>query len=62
VIAVDPKYTSQMCPKCGHTEKKNRDKKKHRFCCKKCSYRSNDDRVAAMNLYNRGIEYLTGTA
>lgn len=62
VIAVDPRYTSLKCPKCGHTEKKNRDKKKHRFCCKKCSYRSNDDRVAAMNLYNKGIEYLTGTA
>ncbi len=23
VIAVDPRYTSQTCPKCGHTEKTN---------------------------------------
>jgi putative transposase len=33
VVAVDPKYTSQTCPKCGHTERANRIKKKHIFCC-----------------------------
>ena len=26
VINVDPRYTSQCCPKCGHIEKSNRDK------------------------------------
>lgn len=57
VIKVPAAYTSQTCPKCGHVEKSNRDKKKHRFCCKACGYRSNDDRVAAMNLYRMGIEY-----
>ena len=36
VIAVDPRYTSQACPKCNHKEKANRDKKRHRFCCKVC--------------------------
>ena len=58
VITVDPRYTSQTCPVCGHTEKSNRDKKKHIFCCKSCGYTSNDDRIGAMNLYRMGINYL----
>lgn len=58
VINVDPRYTSQTCPVCGHVEKSNRDKKKHIFCCKSCGYTSNDDRVGAMNLYRMGINYL----
>lgn len=58
VIKVDPAYTSQTCPKCGHTEKANRNKRLHSFTCKKCGYRSNDDRIGAMNLYQKGIEYL----
>lgn len=58
VIKVNPAYTSQCCPKCGHTEKTNRNKKLHIFCCKNCGYKSNDDRIAAMNLYRKGIEYL----
>ena len=58
VIAVDPKYTSQMCPKCGHIEKSNRNKRYHIFCCKNCNYQSNDDRIGAMNLYRKGIEYI----
>lgn len=58
VIAVDPKYTSQQCPKCGHIEKYNRDKKNHIFKCKNCSYQSNDDRIGAMNLWRKGIEYI----
>lgn len=58
VIKVNPKYTSQTCPKCGHVERGNRDKHKHIFCCKNCNYTSNDDRIGAMNLYRKGIEYL----
>lgn len=58
VKKVNPAYTSQTCPKCGHTEKSNRNKKKHLFCCKNCGYRSNDDRIGAMNLYRMGIELL----
>nr|WP_320638456.1 transposase [Romboutsia timonensis] len=58
VITVSPKYTSQKCPKCGHIEKSNRDKKKHLFCCKNCNYQSNDDRIGAMNLWKKGIEYI----
>ncbi len=58
VIAVDPAYTSQTCPMCGHTEKANQTKKKHIFQCKTCGYTSNDDRIGAMNLHRKGIEYL----
>lgn len=57
-IVVDPKRTSQTCPICGHVDPSNRDKKNHSFTCRKCGYRSNDDRIGAMNLYNKGIEYL----
>jgi IS605 OrfB family transposase len=59
VIKVDPRYTSQCCPVCGHTEKSNRNKKVHLFCCKNCGYKSNDDRIGAMNLYRMGINYLS---
>ena len=58
VIKVDPHYTSQCCPICGHTEKANRNKKIHLFTCKNCGYKSNDDRIGAMNLYRMGINYL----
>lgn len=58
VTKVNPAYTSQTCPKCGHTEKANRNKKLHLFCCKNCGYKSNDDRIGAMNLYRMGIHLL----
>lgn len=57
-IVVDPRYTSQKCPKCNYIEKTNRDKAHHFFTCKKCGYKSNDDRIAAMNLHIKGIEYI----
>ena len=58
VINVDPRYTSQTCPCCGHTEKANRIKRIHTFVCKRCGYTSNDDRIGAMNLCRMGTEYL----
>lgn len=62
VKKVDPRYTSQCCPKCGHTEKANRNKKLHIFCCKNCGYKSNDDRIGAMNLHRMGIDLLVPDA
>ena len=59
VKAFAPHYTSQTCPVCGHTEKANRNKKLHIFVCRNCNYYSNDDRIGAMNLYRKGIEYLS---
>lgn len=62
VIKVNPAFTSQKCPICGNVHKQSRDKKKHIYKCKHCGYTSNDDRVAAMNLHNMGIEYLKTSA
>ena len=59
---VNPAFTSQTCPKCGHTEKANRNKNKHIFCCCNCNYRSNDDRIGAMNLHRMGIDLLVPDA
>ena len=59
VLKVDPKYTSQTCPKCGNIDKNNRDSKNHIFKCKNCKYSSNDDRIGAMNLYNKGLNYIS---
>lgn len=58
VIKVNPRYTIQTCPCCGHIEKANHDKKIHLFTCKNCDYQSNDDRIGAINLYRMGINYL----
>ena len=58
VIKVDPRYTSQACPMCGCIDKANRNKKIHLFTCRNCGYKSNDDRIAAMNLHYMGINYL----
>ncbi|AXG12034.1 transposase (plasmid) [Haloplanus rubicundus] len=46
--AVDPKYTSQRCPRteCLHTERANRYKK--RFKCKACGFQDHADRKAAV--------------
>jgi IS605 OrfB family transposase len=62
VIAVDPRYTSLVCPKCGHTGKANRNKRKHHFCCRECNYSSYDDRIGAMNLQRIGMEYIAEVA
>ena len=61
VITVPPHYTSQTCLKCGNVEKENRNKRTHTFTCCNCSYQSNDDRVASMNLYRKGVEYVSST-
>ena len=62
VVKVPPAYTSQTCPKCGHVEKANRDKKNHIFSCRNCGYSSNDDRIGAMNLHRMGIELIVPDA
>jgi IS605 OrfB family transposase len=57
IIYIDPKYTSQDCPKCGHRDKNNRNKRLHVFSCKKCDYTSNDDRAASLNIRDRGVVF-----
>jgi putative transposase len=52
VITVDPAYTSQRCPRCGHTEKANR-RARDVFCCRRCGLAGPADLVAAVNIRNR---------
>ena len=59
-IEVSPDYTSQRCPMCMTVRKENRDQKIHTYKCSSCGYQTNDDRVAAMNLCELGVEYITG--
>lgn len=61
VVAVDPRYTSQTCPTCGLVRKANRRKNTHEYYCSNCGYRSNDDRVAAMNIQRLGYQSLVET-
>jgi IS605 OrfB family transposase len=51
---IDPAYTSQRCPMCGHTERANRNKK--RFKCRSCSHQDHSDRGASVNIAVKGIE------
>jgi len=48
VIYVEPKYTSQRCPRCGTVDKKNRNGQL--FRCVSCGYQHNADYVASVNL------------
>lgn len=60
VVKVPAKYTSQRCPKCGRIRKDNRDHELHLYTCDKCGYKSNDDRLAAMNIQFLGTLYRSG--
>ena len=60
VVKVPAKYTSQRCPKCGRIRKENRDHELHLYTCDKCGYKSNDDRLAAMNIQFLGTLYRSG--
>ena len=53
VTKVNPAYTSQTCPSCGHCEKENRPTQAE-FKCRQCGYANNADVVGAINVLNRG--------
>jgi IS605 OrfB family transposase len=53
---IDPAYTSQRCPMCGHTERANRNKK--RFKCKSCEHQDHSDRGASVNIAVKGVKKL----
>ena len=59
VLKVSAKYTSQRCPKCGTIYKGNRDHGKHLYSCQ-CGYKSNDDRIGAMNIQLLGTMWISG--
>jgi len=48
VVTVDPMHTSQRCPRCNHTERKNR--RGILFSCQHCSYTNNADRIGSINI------------
>ncbi|WP_307716248.1 zinc ribbon domain-containing protein [Streptomyces sp. V4I23] len=45
-------YTSQRCPRCGHTEKANRPNRDH-FSCRRCGLAGPADVVAGVNVRDR---------
>lgn len=55
VLFVKPDDTSITCPVCGTVKASNRNRKQHEYRCS-CGYRGNDDRTAAMNIRQRGID------
>lgn len=59
VLKVSAKYTSQRCPKCGLINKLHRHHNIHEYICQ-CGYRSNDDRVGAMNIQLLGTLWISG--
>ena len=59
LIEVNPAYTSQTCSECGHVNKENR-KTQARFLCVSCSYASNADTNAAINIRRLGMARLHG--
>ena len=52
VSFVNPKYTSQQCPICGHISKNNRVTQEI-FYCENCYHNDNADINAAINIKNR---------
>ena len=53
--SVAPYYTSQRCPACGHTDRRNRSGSV--FECQSCGHTDNADVNAAKNILDR---FLTG--
>lgn len=58
VVYVDPRYTSQRCSKCGHTDKGNRQSAL--FHCLHCGYTAHADLNAADNIRDKYLSTLPG--
>jgi IS605 OrfB family transposase len=54
VVHVDPRYTSQTCPECGHRERSNR-KSQSEVRCKACGHEQHADVVGARNIRNAAL-------
>ena len=63
VVTVPAAYSSQQCPKCGHTHRSNRPDQAH-FACTNPDCRFNEDhqltadQVAAMNIAARAVKQI----
>jgi putative transposase len=58
VEVVNPAYTSQTCPSCGHVSRKNR--RNTQFTCVSCGRRAHADVVGAKNLLGRSEDNEVG--
>jgi IS605 OrfB family transposase len=56
VVYVDPRHTSQRCPRCGYVSRNNR--RKHLFKCAFCGYVANADLNATVNIRQVYLETL----
>ncbi len=54
-VTVDAHYTSQACPRCGHTCEANRPRKGLLFVCQNCHYTLHADLVGARNIVMRTL-------
>jgi len=54
LVTVDPSYTSQTCPECGHCSKTNRPTR-DRFTCVSCGHAGPADHIAARNIRARAV-------
>lgn len=54
LLAVNPAYSSQLCPDCGFVDSKNRTG--DRFCCLYCKRTGSADHIAAINLLARASD------
>ena len=52
ISPINPAYTSQQCPICGHISRENR-KTQEKFCCVNCNHTDNADHNASINIMNR---------
>jgi putative transposase len=52
LVAVEPRHTSQTCPKCGHVEAANRHASA--FRCRRCGHTDHADINAACNILRAG--------
>jgi putative transposase len=55
LVKVDPKFTSQSCNRCGHTDKANR--KVDSFKCLSCGHKDHADINSAKNILGRGTAF-----
>jgi putative transposase len=51
MVAVDPRFSSQTCWKCGHCERENR--RRRRFACRRCGFATHADIAAALEIRRR---------
>jgi IS605 OrfB family transposase len=54
IVLVNPKYTSQQCSECGHTEKANRISQSE-FICRSCDLHILADYNASLNIRSRAL-------